>query len=73
MAIDSSDVTTLEPGILLKCSKCGQWHTVHPGRRSGEPGPSSEMLDWTCRGRTFSAGETGSVPSLPLRRRRVVE
>ena len=73
MAIESADVTTLEPGILLKCSKCGQWHTVHAGRRSSEQEVPSEMLYWTCRGRVFSAGEAGSVPSLPVRRRRSVE
>jgi len=26
--------TPLEPGMLLKCSKCDQWHTVHDGRRT---------------------------------------
>jgi hypothetical protein len=70
MAIDSHENTTpLEPGMLLKCSKCGQWHTVHDGRRADQPPESGEMLYWTCRGRVFSAGEAGSVSPRPVKRR----
>jgi len=70
MAIDSNETTTLEPGILLKCSKCGQWHTVHDGRQPDQPPQADGMLYWTCRGRTFSAGQTGAPSPHPARRRR---
>ena len=61
----------LETGMLLKCSKCGEWHTVRPADGNvGEAEHAREMLYWPCRGRRFYAGQRGSVARTPLRRPR---
>ena len=63
------DTLRLETGMLLKCSKCGEWHTVrHADGNVGEAEHAKEMLYWLCRGQRFYAGQRGSVARTPLRR-----
>ena len=63
------DTPRLETGMLLKCSKCGEWHTVRPADSNvGEAEHAKEMLYWLCRGRRFYAGQRGAVARLPIRR-----
>jgi hypothetical protein len=66
-----TDASRLEDGMLLKCSKCGEWHTVRPDDgQSGEHEHAKDMLYWLCRGRRFYAGQRGAVSRWPLRRSR---
>ena len=66
-----ADAPRLEGGMLLKCSKCGEWHTVRPADGNvGEAEHAKEMLYWLCRGRRFYAGQRGSVGRWPVRRSR---
>jgi len=65
------DAPRLDDGMLLKCSKCGQWHAVRPADGNvGEAEHAREMLYWLCRGQRFYAGQRGSVARLPVRRPR---
>ena len=64
-----ADAPRLEEGMLLKCRKCGEWHTVRPAEGNvGEAEHANEMLYWLCRGRRFYAGQRGSVGRWPVRR-----
>ena len=66
-----TDTPVLEDGMLLKCSKCDQWHTVRPADgNAGDAEHAKEMLYWLCRGRRFYAGQRGAVSRLPIRRPR---
>ena len=66
------DAPRLDDGMLLKCSKCDQGHTVQPADGNvGEAEHAKEMLYWLCRGRRFYAGQRGSVARMPIRRPRV--
>jgi hypothetical protein len=48
----------LEPDMLLKCSRCGQWHEVFEEPRAA--GTSAEgMLFWQCGGAKYFAGHAG--------------
>jgi hypothetical protein len=63
------DALRLEEGMLLKCSKCGEWHTVRLADGNvGEAEHAKEMLYWLCRGGRFYAGQRGSIGRLPIRR-----
>ena len=58
----------LEAGWLLKCSQCGEWHTVR--RADGNVGKSEQglaMRYWLCCGGRFYAGQRGSTPRCPIR------
>ena len=69
MIADMEDAPRLDIGMLLKCSKCGQWHTVRPADSDvGESDQAKEMLYWLCRGRRYYAGQRGAVVRQPLRR-----
>jgi len=61
-----NDAPRLEDGMLLKCSKCDQWHTVRPADGPGDTEHAKEMLFWLCRGRRFYAGQRGTVPRMPI-------
>lgn len=53
--------------MLLKCSKCGQWHAVELAQGNvGESEHAKEMMFWLCRGERFYAGQRGSVGRRPL-------
>ena len=66
-----TDTLRLEAGMLLKCSHCGEWHTVRPADGNvGESEHALAMLYWLCRGRRFYAGQRGAVPRMPIRRPR---
>lgn len=63
-----ADALRLDDGMLLKCSKCGEWHTVRPSDGDvGESEHAKEMLYWLCRGRRFYAGQRGTVARMPIR------
>lgn len=65
-----NDAPRLDDGMLLKCSKCDQWHTVRPADDTADTEHAKEMLFWLCRGRRFYAGQRGTVPRMPIRRPR---
>lgn len=56
--------------MLLKCSRCGEWHPVQLDRtNAGSAQYANEMLYWHCGGSRFYAGQTGGAPRRPFRRR----
>jgi hypothetical protein len=65
-----NDTPRLEDGMLLKCSKCNQWHTVRPADGTADTEHAKEMLFWLCRGRRFYAGQRGTVPRMTIKRPR---
>lgn len=63
-----ADAVRLDDGMLLKCSKCGEWHTVRPADdKAGDTDHAKDMLYWLCRGRRFYAGQRGAVARMPIR------
>lgn len=64
------DDPRLESDMLLKCSRCGEWHAVHFDRtNSGQADYANEMLYWWCGGGRFYAGQIGSIARRPVKRR----
>ena len=60
----------LEPEMLLRCSRCGQWHEVHFDRENaGETEHARAMLFWKCRGAKFYAGQAGGYSRHVVKRR----
>jgi hypothetical protein len=63
------DDPRLEPDMLLKCSRCGQWHAVHFDRaNAGDTDYANEMLYWWCGGGRYYAGQIGGRTSRPVKR-----
>jgi hypothetical protein len=59
---------TLEPEMLLKCSRCGRWHEVRlDNEHAGETPHAREMLYWFCGGARYYAGQTGGRSRHPIR------
>jgi hypothetical protein len=59
----------LEPGMLLKCWRCGNWHPLHFDRDdAGNTEGAKDMLFWQCRGGRFYAGQAGYPSRHPDRR-----
>jgi hypothetical protein len=69
--MEDEEAKTLEPDMLLHCSRCGRWHPVRYHREGvGTTEYANAMLFWECGGKRFYAGQTGSTSRHPLRRPR---
>ena len=67
--MDDETAQTLEPDMLLHCSRCGRWHPVRYHREGvGATEYANAMLFWECDGKRFYAGQAGSPSRHPLRR-----
>jgi len=57
----------LEPEMLLKCSRCGQWHPVRFDRNNaGGTDVAQNMLFWWCGASRFYAGQAGYSSRHPV-------
>jgi len=63
------DGMTLEPGTLVRCSKCHRWHAVY--EEEAATGSAIGMMFWRCDKSRFFAGQRGKPSRHPLKRPRV--
>jgi hypothetical protein len=65
-----ADETSLQPEMLLKCSRCGRWHEVRfDNAHAGETPHAREMLYWFCGTGRYYAGQVGGSSRYLVKRR----
>jgi hypothetical protein len=66
----NDDNSPLLAGIRLKCSRCGEWHTVQSdAAAAGVSEGSNERLYWRCGAVQYYSGQIGDLPKARIRRR----
>jgi hypothetical protein len=64
-----ADETSLQPEMLLKCTRCKQWHEVrHDNEHAGQTPHAREMLYWFCGTARYYAGQVGGSSRHPIQR-----